>query len=578
MINHLNSVVLLAILLLGSCSLPVQLDSSPVLNLKLVFQVQGRPAAVSPSRSQAPGSRLLLPTASSLTVTITPLDAGLDTPAPQKVSIDASAKTRQEVPVSFKKLAVGHYSIEALAVDGNDTPVFRQKVADFRLGSGSTALVLNLVPVTSDAGGFPALATATATTGSQAAGSSRTWIVPGAALVSGGFGLSLDADSSLLLFAQYADGPFINSSSADRMVSAQPASGTSASESLVTIYNSGSVDSSYRLILNPVVVNYLGNGSTGGSLPPSRGYIKDDAFTVADLGDLVKTDGVFLSWNTAADGSGTSSLPGDTVTITATSGVLNFYAIWADSACTVSFNSLGGSAVAPVAATYNQIITSPTAPTMAGHSFGGWYKEIGCTTPWVFASEKVTSSMTLYAKWTIDSYPVTFNSQGGSVVADASVNYGATISSPAAPALASFSFGGWFKEPACTNAWNFATDTVTSAITLYAQWLPGSLSISLNNPSDPSVTFAGGTPTLDRKISQAITVTASDGSYANYHWTIAGTGTVPLLGANGASSVTITAQAGTTSLEVFTVTLWFGDGAAGQYQYSKSFAIQAIEN
>jgi uncharacterized repeat protein (TIGR02543 family) len=33
-----------------------------------------------------------------------------------------------------------------------------------------------------------------------------------------------------------------------------------------------------------------------------------------------------------------------------------------------------------------------------------------------------------------------------------------------------YTFGGWFKEAACINEWNFNTAVVTSSITLYAKW------------------------------------------------------------------------------------------------------------
>lgn len=47
-------------------------------------------------------------------------------------------------------------------------------------------------------------------------------------------------------------------------------------------------------------------------------------------------------------------------------------------------------------------IDEPTpAPTATdGYTFDGWYKEAACTTPWDFATDKVTESITLYAKWT----------------------------------------------------------------------------------------------------------------------------------------------------------------------------------
>jgi uncharacterized repeat protein (TIGR02543 family) len=73
-------------------------------------------------------------------------------------------------------------------------------------------------------------------------------------------------------------------------------------------------------------------------------------------------------------------------------------------------------------------------------------------------------------------YTVTFNSNGGSsVISKTGVTHGSTIIAPTAPTrdIAGFySFGGWYKEAAITNAWIFASDTVTSNITLYAKWNP----------------------------------------------------------------------------------------------------------
>jgi uncharacterized repeat protein (TIGR02543 family) len=39
------------------------------------------------------------------------------------------------------------------------------------------------------------------------------------------------------------------------------------------------------------------------------------------------------------------------------------------------------------------------------------------------------------------------------------------------PARANYTFDGWYKQPACTEPWNFAVDAVTGNLTLYAQWL-----------------------------------------------------------------------------------------------------------
>ena len=73
----------------------------------------------------------------------------------------------------------------------------------------------------------------------------------------------------------------------------------------------------------------------------------------------------------------------------------------------------------------------------------------------------------------LDRFTVSFNANGGTG-APASIEnvaYGTKVTEPSTiPTRDGYSFGGWYKEAACTNAWNFETDTVTSATTLYAKW------------------------------------------------------------------------------------------------------------
>lgn len=181
------SMVVLVASLLGSCQMPAQGRFGQSFNLKLLFLVQGQPKASATASTE----KLLLPTALSLTVTLTPLDSGLDIPAPQTVPINTTQKTSQSVPVSFSKLAAGRYSIEAVAKDGSGNPVFRQTDPVFSLSASSTAVTLNLVPVVTQP--FAALATAQPAAGSLPAGTSTTWMVPPEALSAGGYKVALAA-------------------------------------------------------------------------------------------------------------------------------------------------------------------------------------------------------------------------------------------------------------------------------------------------------------------------------------------------------------------------------------------------
>ncbi|MCL2079479.1 MAG: leucine-rich repeat protein [Oscillospiraceae bacterium] len=69
----------------------------------------------------------------------------------------------------------------------------------------------------------------------------------------------------------------------------------------------------------------------------------------------------------------------------------------------VEFDSQGGSEVSAFEAIYPMDrITAPSAPTYAGHTFGGWYKDSACTTIWDFSTDTVKENTTLYAKWSSD--------------------------------------------------------------------------------------------------------------------------------------------------------------------------------
>lgn len=84
--------------------------------------------------------------------------------------------------------------------------------------------------------------------------------------------------------------------------------------------------------------------------------------------------------------------------------------------CVVTFESNGGTVVAPVAVKKGQKVSEPSAPTKAVDlvqglypgdidpdacyaTFGGWYTDPECTVPYDFDTA-VTASFTLYAKWT----------------------------------------------------------------------------------------------------------------------------------------------------------------------------------
>jgi uncharacterized repeat protein (TIGR02543 family) len=87
------------------------------------------------------------------------------------------------------------------------------------------------------------------------------------------------------------------------------------------------------------------------------------------------------------------------------------------------------------------------------------------------------------------SYTVTFNAQGGNPVPPAqSVNSGDKATEPVpAPTKEGLTFAGWFKEAECTNAWVFSSDTVTSNITLYAQWTVNQYTVTFDSQNGSTI-------------------------------------------------------------------------------------------
>lgn len=156
--------------------------------------------------------------------------------------------------------------------------------------------------------------------------------------------------------------------------------------------------------------------------------------------------------------------------------------------------------------TVNGKATPPAQPTKTGYSFAGWYTAAsGGTKVTDFTITSATGERTVYAHYTINSYGVKFDTNGGSSVASKTATYLTTVSAPANPTRLGYGFGGWYKDKNCTSKWNFATDVVTAETTLYAKWNPvvitiDKASVTFNEIGETSMltaTITGGSDTLE---------------------------------------------------------------------------------
>ena len=158
------------------------------------------------------------------------------------------------------------------------------------------------------------------------------------------------------------------------------------------------------------------------------------------------------------------------------------YAKWTVNTYNVTYDAEGGS-VTPASqtklfgATYGKGSNGTTdeampIPTRNGHTFAGWYdgdngtgNEIINTTVMLTASNH-----TLYAKWTINQYTVTFDSEGGSAVTAVTQDYNTQAAEPVAPTKEGYTFGSWYDGDNGTGSEITFPHILAADKTVYAKW------------------------------------------------------------------------------------------------------------
>ena len=143
---------------------------------------------------------------------------------------------------------------------------------------------------------------------------------------------------------------------------------------------------------------------------------------------------------------------------------------------------------------------------------------------------------------------VHFDLQGhGSAISDlTNVAANSKISAPTVPTDENYIFGGWYKEPGCTNAWDFTNDVVTETMTLYAKWYQVTLAVK----DEDGTTLSGdGKPTLTRSGASLTATEAGNYVFKDIQVT-SGTGTL-----SSTSSTTPTITSVSSNITV-TATFW----------------------
>ena len=180
-----------------------------------------------------------------------------------------------------------------------------------------------------------------------------------------------------------------------------------------------------------VTLNTNGGTINSGNV---TGYTYGVGATLPAADDMTYTGHTFKGWydNENLTGSPVTAIGG------AETGDKEYWAKWEINQYTITFDTNGGSEIAPITQDYGTEITAPDNPTRKGYTFKGWDKEIPETMP--------AENITVKAQWEINQYTIAFDTNGGSEIAPITQDYGTEITAPDNPTRKGYTFKGWDKE------------------------------------------------------------------------------------------------------------------------------------
>ena len=181
---------------------------------------------------------------------------------------------------------------------------------------------------------------------------------------------------------------------------------------------------------------------------------------------------------------------------------------WDVNIYTVTFDPTNGEEKFTNQVAYGTKVDIPDEPTREGHTFLGWFNG---DEKWNFDNTMGAGNMTLTAHWQVNTYNVTFDSNGGSDVDPKvqEVTYGTKVTKPAEPTREGHTFLGWFNGD---KEWKFDEDTMgADDMTLTAKWQVNTYTVTF----DP----ANGEKTFEDKVDYGTKVTKpADPTREGYHF------------------------------------------------------------
>jgi uncharacterized repeat protein (TIGR02543 family) len=279
---------------------------------------------------------------------------------------------------------------------------------------------------------------------------------------------------------------------------------------------------------NTYTVTYNYDNATGGNSTATADFTVGG--TAITLPTPTRTGYTFAGWH--SDSAKTVSVGNAGASYSPTTS-LTLYAKWTANAYTITYsynNATGGNSTATSSFTVDGTAITLPVPTRTGYTFDGWFEASNLSGSALGSTYSPTQSRTIYAKWTANTYTITYsynNATGGNSTSTSSFTVDGTAITLPVPTRTGYTFSGWFENSGFTGSALGSTYSPTQSRTIYAKWTEITYTITYDRNlatgtperATDTYTFTGGAVTLATVGSMARTGYTFDG------WQVSGTTT-----------------------------------------------------
>lgn len=165
-------------------------------------------------------------------------------------------------------------------------------------------------------------------------------------------------------------------------------------------------------------------------------------------------------------------------------GDITLFAKWKANSYDIGYELNGGTnnELNPTNYTYNTGVENFENPSKRGYTFINWYDDANFSNIVTNISNSSLGKVTLYAKWEVNHYTISYNLDNGTNDSrnPSEYTYGIGVGSFQEPSKLGYTFEGWYTEPNFANKVMSISDTDIENVTLYAKWEANRYNITYN--------------------------------------------------------------------------------------------------